>query len=218
MLPGLNMSKIKQLWTKKWFRRIVYVFSFFLILFLFRNPILRGIGNWLDASDPLIQTQACFILGGNSYERGKEGVDIYAQFPNQQFVCTGGNFPYQIRALLDTLMSEAELTRHIMQNKGVPTSKIEILEGSRSTMDESHEILAHCKSKGYTDITIVSSQFHMRRVKWVFDDLFEDAGITVHYHGANAEEYSIDNWWKTEEGLIMANNEVVKLFYYAVKY
>ena len=113
------MSKLKQLWTKKWFRRIVYVFSFFLLLFILRNPILRGIGNWLDASDPLEETQACFILGGNSYERGKEGVDIYGRFPNQQFVCTGGNFPYQIRALLDTLMSEAELTRHIMQNKGI---------------------------------------------------------------------------------------------------
>jgi uncharacterized SAM-binding protein YcdF (DUF218 family) len=67
-------------------------------------------------------------------------------------------------------------------------------------------------------VMIISSAFHMRRVRWVFEELFTDAGIEVLFHGASAMEYDSSNGWKNEEGLIMANNEMVKLFYYLLKY
>lgn len=209
---------LKIFWGKKWCRKITYLLIILLMLFLFRNQLLRGLGSWLVANDKLMQTEACFILGGNSFERGMEAVSIYRQFNDQQFVCTGGNYPMQIRALQDSLMSEAELSRHLMQSKGVPISQIEIMENSRSTMDESNEILNYCLQHNKHDITIVSSAFHLRRVRWVFEEKFEQAGIEINFHGVNAEEYDRDNWWHNEEGLIMANNELVKLFYYAVKY
>jgi uncharacterized SAM-binding protein YcdF (DUF218 family) len=198
------MQKLKNIWSKSWFRWLSYM--------------MRGVGNWLVANDELVPTQACFILGGNSYERGLEGVKIYSKFNDQKFVCTGGNFPLQIRALQDSLMSEAELSRHLMQSRGVPLTQIAILEGSRSTMDESEEILKYCKENNYNTITIVSSSFHLRRVRWVFEEKFEQAGIKTRFHGANAEDYDSNNWWHNEEGLIMANNELVKLCYYFIKY
>lgn len=179
---------------------------------------MRGLGNWLVAEDELVKTEACFVLGGNSYERGMEAVKVFWKFNDQKFVCTGGNYPLQIRALLDSLMSEAELSRHLMHSKGVPLSQIEIMETARSTMDESVEIINYCKTKDIHDITVISSSFHLRRVRWVFESKFKDAGITVHFHGANSEDYDSKNWWHSEEGLIMANNEVVKLIYYALKY
>ncbi|MFN0030671.1 MAG: YdcF family protein [Flavobacteriales bacterium] len=211
-------DKLKKLWSKRWLRRLTYLFAFVLLLFIFRTPLLRGLGNWLVAKDELMKTEACFILGGNSYERGMEAVKIYWQFSDQQFVCTGGNYPLQIRALLDSLMSEAELSRHLMMSKGVPLAQINIMEGSRSTMDESQEILNYCKQKNLKDITVVSSSFHLRRVRWVFEEKFADASIKVHFHGSNPEDYNSSNWWHNEEGLIMANNECVKLFYYLLKY
>jgi uncharacterized SAM-binding protein YcdF (DUF218 family) len=212
------MQKIKHLWTQsKWLRRLTYLFAFFLLLFLFRNKILVGIGDWLDAGEPPELTDVCFILGGNSFERGLQGKEIYSQFNSQQFVATGGNYPLQIQAL-DTLMTEAELTRHIMVKKGVPIAQIQMLQTAHSTMDESEEILNYCRTLGAKNITVVSSSLHLRRVKWVFDDKFEKAGITVHYTGADAIDYNYANWWKNEEGLIMVNNEFVKLLYYAIKY
>ncbi|MFM7234971.1 MAG: hypothetical protein ACKOZM_10295, partial [Flavobacteriales bacterium] len=63
-----------------------------------------------------------------------------------------------------------------------------------------------------------SSAFHLRRVRMVFEDKFFDAGITVHFLGAAPIEYNELNWWNNEEGLIMTNNELVKLLYYMVKY
>jgi hypothetical protein len=31
-------------------------------------------------------------------------------------------------------------------------------------------------------------------------------------------DYDPERWWDTEEGLLMVNNEYVKLLYYALKY
>jgi hypothetical protein len=52
----------------------------------------------------------------------------------------------------------------------------------------------------------------------VFEDKFKEAGIKVNFHGATSAEYDPTNWWKNEEGLIMTNNELVKLLYYFIKY
>ncbi len=208
---------MKKMWSKKWFRVCSIILGILILLFVFRNRILQGVGNWLVKSDELVLTEACFVLGGNSYERGLAAVVVYKSYPSQQFVATGGNYPYQILCL-DTSMFEAELTKHMMVNKGVPEAQIKTLTTAHSTMEESEEILQYCKENNMHDVTIISSSFHLRRVRWVFEDKFEDAGIHVHFHGATAIEYDETNWWKNEEGLIMTNNEIVKLFYYLLKY
>lgn len=179
--------------------------------------MLRGIGRWLNATDPAAQTEMCFVLGGNSFERGLSAVELRHQFPEQQFITTGGNYPYQIMCL-DTMMLECELTRHWMIHNGVPAEAIDTLSSAHSTQDESNEILQWCKAHSVDNITIISSAFHMRRVRMVFEDKFEDAGIRINFHGATAIDYNDHNWWKSEEGLIMTNNELVKLIYYVFKY
>jgi len=215
--PGSNFLKMKKLWEKKWFRLCTYLIGLVFILFMLRNTILNGVGNWLVAADTTEKTESCFVLGGNSFERGISAVEIYKIFPDHQFVATGGNYPYQILCL-DTTMFEAELTRHWMIAKGVPQEQIEILTSAHSTMDESEEILTYCKAKSLKHITVISSAFHLRRVRWVFEDKFKEAGIKVNFHGATSAEYDPTNWWKNEEGLIMTNNELVKLLYYFIKY
>ena len=105
-----------------------------------------------------------------------------------------------------------------MIHKGVPASQIDTLASAHSTMDESNEILHWCQSNQVKNITIISSAFHMRRVRMVFEDKFSEAGIKINFHGAAPIDYNALNWWNNEEGLIMTNNELVKLFYYMIKY
>ena len=208
---------MKTLWQKRAFRISVYVTVFIVIFVISLKPMLRGIGRWLNATDPAAQTEMCFVLGGNSYERGIAAVELWRKFPEQQFITTGGNYPYQIMCL-DTMMLECDLTRHWMIHNGVPAEVIDTLSSAHSTQDESNEILHWCKGHDVDNITVISSAFHMRRVRMVFEDKFEDAGIRINFHGATAIDYNDHNWWKSEEGLIMTNNELVKLVYYIFKY
>ena len=193
------------------------LFALFIVFLLSLNTILRGIGKWLNATDEAQQTEMCFVLGGNSYERGLAATDLFKEFPQQKFTTTGGNYPYQILCL-DTTMLECELTRHFMLSQGVPAEQVDTLSSAHSTMDESNEILSWCKENNTKHITVISSAFHMRRVRMVFEDKFDEAGIRINFHGAAPIEYTELNWWQNEEGLIMTNNELVKLFYYFIKY
>ena len=193
------------------------LFALFIVFILSLNTILRGIGKWLNATDEAQQTEMCFVLGGNSYERGLAATDLFKEFPQQKFTTTGGNYPYQILCL-DTTMLECELTRHFMLSQGVPAEQVDTLSSAHSTMDESNEILSWCKANNTKHITVISSAFHMRRVRMVFEDKFNEAGIRINFHGAAPIEYTELNWWQNEEGLIMTNNELVKLFYYFIKY
>jgi uncharacterized SAM-binding protein YcdF (DUF218 family) len=208
---------MKKLWSKMWFKVVSIMLLLCVILLLSMNSIFRGIGKWLNATDAPQETEMCFVLGGNSYERGIAATELFKQFPQQKFIATGGNYPYQILCL-DTTMFESELTRHFMLSQGVPANQVDTLSSAHSTMDESNEILAWCKSNNAKKITVISSAFHMRRVRMVFEDKFEEAGIQINFHGAAPIEYNELNWWQNEEGMIMTNNELVKILYYAVKY
>lgn len=208
---------MEDLLKKGWFKACLISLGIILFLFANRNEILNGIGNWLVKSDQLEMTECCFVLGGNSFERGLAAVQVFEKFPEQKFATTGGNYPYQILCL-DTTMFEAELTKHMMVSKGISPEQIDTLTSAHSTMEESDEIMKYCKERQFQHITIISSAFHLRRVRWVFADKFEDAGIKVNFHGATAIEYDQTNWWQNEEGMIMVNNELVKLLYYFIKY
>lgn len=204
-------------WSFCWVKISLFFVALIAVLLVFRESVFKGVGNYLAAADPVELTDACFILGGNSYERGMEGVLLYQRLGAMHFFPTGGNYPLQIQAL-DTVLTEAELTAHLLRRKGVPDSLVHPLNIGTSTMEESEGILAYCREKGLRKITVISSALHLRRVRGVFENKFREQGITVLFHGSNAQDFNSTNWWKSEEGLILGQNELVKLLYYFFKY
>jgi uncharacterized SAM-binding protein YcdF (DUF218 family) len=208
---------IRNFLRKRWVRIFLILLVLIFLLYLFRNPILKKIGNWLASGDELQRTEAVFVLGGNSYERGIEASIVYTHFPGTPIIATGANVPLQLMAF-DTVMMEAELTRMLMIKNGVPDSLSIALCSGTSTKEESDAILVYCEERGLKDITVISSSFHLRRVRWVFEDYFEEKGVTVYFHGAASKDFDPDSWWHSEEGLITVNNEIMKLAYYFFKY
>lgn len=201
-----------------WRRRFWLALAIVVVLaFVFRERIFSGLGSYLIATDAPKKVEAVFVLGGGSYERGLEAIEVVQEGYTDRVVCTGGNVP-SILAALDTVLFEADVTKQFMVNKGINAERIDALTASTSTMEESEEIMAYCKSNGLTDVMVISSKLHMRRVRKVFEDKFEKAGIAVNFHGAPSQQFDESTWWKDEGGLIMTNNEYMKLVYYAVKY
>lgn len=210
-------SSLKLYWRKRWVRILLVLFLVGTLLFAFRYPLLRGVGGYLNAADSLEPSQAFFILGGNSYDRGRKAYEVFTYYPTAQFVATGGNFPLQIQAL-GINIKETELTRIWLIKQGVPEAQIDTLGGSTSTFEESEEILNYCKERGLTDITLISSSYHLRRMRMVFEKRFREEGILTRYIGAGDEEFNADEWWRDERSLINVNNELVKIVYYRLKY
>ena len=207
--------------TKRKFRRagifLGSVAVFLFVLFLLRFPILKGIGSYLVKVDSVEHVDAIYVLGGAPFSRGDYAAELYHKGVAEHIICTGEEISYLLQ-VKDINESYASLTRSMMLKSGVDSSAVELLEVGTSTWEESEAIVDHAQSNGYKRIAILSSEFHTRRVNYVFRRKMRKAGIELRIFGAKEDEYKPKGWWKEEMGLITLNNEYLKLIHYRLKY
>lgn len=201
----------------KWTRILLVLVAICFLAWTQRTAILVGLGKHLITEDPITHVDAVFVLGGSILDRGLEGARIYERGFSDRFYFTGAPIPSALAALgIDS--TEAECTRNVAVNAGLPIALTTVLNKGTSTMEEEEALLAEAIAIGADTVMIISSRFHLRRVGFVFKDRFRKKGITVLLHGAPCSTFEEETWWKSEEGLIMLNNEYVKLVYYRLKY
>lgn len=189
-----------------------------IFLYLLRVPVLWSVGNFLICEDEVVQVEVLFVLGGGSFDRGNEAAGLFKAGFTNQIVCVGENVPSIFEAL-NLPYSESEVTKiNLVKNNNVPKASIKLLEKGTSTKEEAEYVIQYCLENNVKQAIVLSSKFHTRRVKSIFKPLFEANDVELILIGAASSEYSEDEWWKTEEGLIMVNNEYVKLVYYFFKY
>lgn len=210
-------SQISSLWGTWWARYGFLTILVLILVFIFRVSILQNIGEFLSPEDEVTQVDALFVLGGNSLDRGAEAAKLYKDGVSAKLVCSGGNIPSVLKAINEPQF-ELEITRTLLLNAGVSANHIDVLTTATSTWEEAQEIVDYCDTHEIERAMIVSSKFHLRRVRGVFTDMFEDRDTELFFHGAPSSDYDESEWWKSEGGLIMVNNEYVKLFYYWLKY
>lgn len=205
------MSRIR----RKWLIIAGSLLMVVVVLFLFRYPILRGMGNYLIYEDSPQPVAVVFVLGGNAYDRGMEAARLYKEGIADQFVCTSKMVPIDFQVLgIDS--AESYLTKIQMVKHGVPEEKVTVLEQGTSTKEESEIALAYCLENGLQTAMVLSTKFHTRRIKYFFGDKFEEAGIQLLIHGAAYSHYDHKTWWDNEYGLLDVNNEYMKLAYYLI--
>ncbi|MCB9234907.1 MAG: YdcF family protein [Bacteroidia bacterium] len=187
-----------------------------LVLFLFRQPILRAMGNYLIYNDELEPVEAIFVLAGGAKERGTEAARLYHLGISKHLLCTGEE--ESIPLANGTWIGMGELTRNFILAGGVDSAAIELIPVGTSTFEEYSAIKDYCLGHGLTKIIILSSEFHTRRVSQVFKRDFAKAGIQAIIRGAPDANLADKEWWQTENGLVFVNNEYIKILYYWVKY
>ncbi len=213
-----TLRQISKVW--KWIVLGVTL-TFFICLFIYRNSILGGIGHFLTIAESSAVTpsnQTFFVLGGNGFERGKGAALLASEFPTTQFICTGGGDTLNEMRAMGLNLTSAQLTRKCMIEQGVDSLRVTELGRATSTYEESEEILAYCLNNNLKEISVISSDFHLRRMSMVFGDKFKEKGIVVHFLGTETKDFKAESWWTFEAGLITTFNEYIKLVYYVFKY
>lgn len=210
------MMENKRNFKKRWLFLSAALFVLVVVIFC-RVWILQGIGQFLVADDDDFRSSHYAVLGGNSAERGHAAAWIASIQPSAKFITTGGNRPSQLAAIgIHTY--EAILTQKKMEQCGVESGKIHAITAGTSSKEEAEILLQHCQKHGISDITIVSGQYHLRRLRQTFEPLFEAAGIQIKFFGAIEKDFDPNHWWQSESGLIYTNNEYIKILYYWLKY
>jgi uncharacterized SAM-binding protein YcdF (DUF218 family) len=194
----------------------IYLFVL-ILLFIFRAPILRGMGNWLINEDPLEKADVIVELGGNSMERSAMAAQLYKFGYAPRVLTTGSNESGPLLAI-GLHLTEAENSKQGLMRYGVPDSLIDVLNEGTSTIEEAEALKKYALSHHFKRMIVVTSKFHTARVHKYFNRVFKNSEVALIVRGADPLKYKTDHWWYSEEGLMMVNNEYVKSFYYWWKY
>lgn len=205
------------IYKRRWIQVLLGIAIVIALFITFRYPILRVAGNHLVDIDEPQSVEAIVVLGGNSKDRATYGAVMYSQGYAPLVICTGGNIPSVLEAI-DTTLYESEISAALAQRLGVPTYNLVALKSSTSTLEEAQEVKAYCEANGLKRIGVLSSMMHTNRVRNVFEKEFEASGIELLIFGAPSTRYDENQWWNSEEGMIMVNNEYMKLLYYFIKH
>ncbi|MNB96612.1 hypothetical protein D3C75_438140 [compost metagenome] len=93
---------------------------------------------------------------------------------------------------------------------GIPQDAILTENEALSTYQNAELTLPIMQQHGFTSAIVVSSDFHMRRVKFIFDHLYKNSGIKLTYVGANSG-YNAKWWWRDRYSRETTLNEYVKM-------
>lgn len=181
----------------------------FTLLFFFRVPILTSVGQFLVIQEPLEEVGVIHPLAGDK-ERILYGVSLYQQGYGELILFTGGD-----RSPFDPYM---ETIATYAQKQDIPQEAIRTAPAT-STFEESVALKRLTWQK--SDVgkaMVVSSPFHMRRVKMIFNEVMPDDVELVFRHVPWKESAYKKRWWKTEDGILMVITEYIKLPYYIFKY
>lgn len=201
----------------KWLRAALVIMAWMFLAWNMRFALLRSMGNFLITEDPMVHADEVFVLGGAIVDRGIEAAKVYRQGFGERFVFTGAPIPTALEGLgIDS--TEAACTRNEAVRHGLPLENTLVLNKGTSTFEEAEALLRQAQADQADTVLVISSLFHLRRVGFVFRKRFQGSGITVLLHGAPSQTFDEQHWWSSEEGLIMVNNEYVKLVYYCLKY
>ena len=201
----------------RWLKYLAVLVVILAGIFLFRTPLLRGLGHWLIRADVECKADAMYVLGGATFDRGTFAAGLLEQGCAPIAYCTGSNVPQSYKAE-GRHMTEAMLTRAAAINAGASPGSILPFPYGTSTFEEAEAVLRHARKKGFGTIVVITTDLHTRRVKRVFAKRFEGSGINVLVNAAPSSEYDPEHWWDSEPGLLMVNNEYVKTLYYFLKH
>jgi uncharacterized SAM-binding protein YcdF (DUF218 family) len=163
---------------------------------------------------PSVTTDAVVILAGNSREdvmRVREGIELFRKgkvsyliFPSRHRVFTWSwvaknyRIPYKIPEYKVFIGTDSPKDQRITSNYG-------------GTYNEALKTVAIMQKHQLTSAIIVSSCYHMRRVKLAFESVRADGNPTFVYHPVENLNESNRFWWIDTDYLIKVLDEYKKL-------
>ncbi|WP_269847326.1 YdcF family protein [Paenibacillus sonchi] len=177
-------------------RRILRYFSYIFILLVFLFLIA---GRLLIQSDSPKQAGVIIVLSGDT-GRVEDAVKLY-------------KLGYASYLLLSNSKEITSSSGDMLQTAlalGIPKDAILTENAALSTYQNAKLTLPIMKQYGFTSAIVVSSDFHMRRVKILFDHVYKHSGIELTYVGSDSG-YNAKRWWSDRYSRETTFNEYTKM-------
>jgi uncharacterized SAM-binding protein YcdF (DUF218 family) len=159
-------------------------------------PLAVALGAaWLHIpDDPLpARADAIVVLAGDHQARMLEGARLYRAGLAPALWITGDVPP------LGQNVSLAEAWRLVGSRNGVPEEAVTLLP-SRTTWEDGAQVAALAAQRGARSLVVVSSWYHLRRVRCVLARQLGPAGPQVAVIAAPGLPHAAERWWREPAG------------------
>ena len=183
-----------------------------------RTFLLQGAADLWIVSDPITPADAVVVLGGGADIRPLVAGDLYAKgLVHKVLLSQVGE---DRSAIIGVTPTDTELNLSILRKVGVPDSAIELLgNGSKNTWDEVVALRDWTKTHAISVLIVPAEVFFARRLRWVLQHEFLGTGVRIEVPSFDPPNgYRRKEWWETGGGPITFRNEMLKYFYYRLKY
>ncbi|MEK4326641.1 YdcF family protein [Paenibacillus sp. FSL R7-0312] len=174
------------------------------ILFLYLPVLLIVMlflyaGRFLPLSEAPKQTDVIIVLSGGG-GRVEQAVELFKE----------GIAPYMLLSAVSENAGPSGDMHQTALALGIPEEAILTEDAAQSTYQNAQFTLPIMKQHGFKSAIVVSSDFHMRRVKFIFDHVYKKSGIELTYIGADSG-YKAKTWWSDRNSRETTFNEYTKM-------
>lgn len=177
--------------------------------------VLGYAGRWLSAADTPQPADAIVVLAG-AFERAFFAADLYASgLAPRIYLSTPAreNVHRMLGDLGIEMPTEQEISRRILERKSVPAAHIHSIPlASLSTAEEAQNLKRQLSGR-HTTLLIVTSPYHLRRVRMIYADVLAGSGIVPRFVATPYESFAAD-WWRDQSSARQVLLELAKIIFY----
>jgi DUF218 domain len=183
-----------------------------------REALLRGVADLWIVSDPITPADAVVVLGGGIDIRPFVAADLYTKGLVKKVLLSKVKEPPSVE--IGAVTSDTEDERQVLLRLGVPEAAIETFGNANKNTQEEATALKNWTERNTASVLIIPTEiFPARRVSWMFRREFAGTKVRIEVPSFDpARLYTRADWWKSEDGVISFQNEILKYLYYRLKY
>jgi hypothetical protein len=211
--PASSRSKVQRRHRPLWRPAAIMAMlvSVAIAVWLGREPLLRVVASLWIVSDSVTRADAIVVLGGNFHVRPLVAADLYRRGLADRILVS--------QTIQTVSPTDAKLNRAALLKLGVPPGAVETFgTANTNTRDEAVALKQWAERNAASAFIIPSEIFSARRVRWIFHRELSGRAVRIEVPSFEQSGYTRGEWWKTEQGVIAFQNEVLKYIYYRLKY
>jgi hypothetical protein len=206
-------------WIRRSSRALVFlavVVAFVAVAWFGRVTWLLGAAELWIVSEDVRSADAAVVLGGGLSTRPLAAAEYYHEGLVKKVLVA--NVGLDQSELMGAVPSHTSLNRGALIKLGVPETAIEIF-GSEvtNTFQEVIALREWAVRNRVHGLIVPTQEFSSRRVRWVLEQEFAGTGILIQVHAVNPTDYDYRVWWRSHQGLLAFQNEIIKYLYYRFK-
>lgn len=180
----------------------LFLMTFFLGLYFVRHPIFRFAAESWVMEDPLEKADVLMVLSDDNFyaDRATRAAELFREGKAPWVVASGRR--------LRPSAGIAELMEHDLVERGVPKDRIlRFAQDGDSSREEAEALAKLAKTKKWRKTIIVTSNYHTRRVRYVFRRVFPQ-DIEIRVAGARDGDFDPENWWEKRKSIKLFMREI----------